>query len=379
MMKKRVLVINPWAIKGDNVYTDGFIRGISEYADITFMTNWFYNEHSDINYQVQKVFFKHSQKMLRTSFRMFLRGLEYIKGYICILKELRRKQYDVVHIQWILLYKFDRFFMSAIKPRCKKMIYTAHNVIPHINGEKSIADLNRIYSVPDTIILHGKGIYNEFKGLFPHYIDKVYIQHFGINQDYNKKYDLEKIDLEVKAKMDKAAKIYLYIGTVYYNKGIDRVIRMWKDMPDDELLVVIGIWKEGYEEIAEYLNEQGDPENIIIMNKFVEDDIANYLIFRSDLILIPYRHASMSSVVYMAANFEKTFLATDVGAIKEYANEESSFIVKNDVESMRNSLLDIAGSYSRERLADMGRKQANYIIENYNWEKIAEKVYKDCY
>lgn len=378
-MKKRVLIINPWAIKGENLYTDGFIKGISEHADITFMTNWLYNVHSDINYQVQKVFFKYSQKMSRTYFRMFVRGLEYIIGYICIFRELKRKQYDVVHIQWILLYKLDKFFMNVIKSRCKKMIYTAHNVIPHMNGEKSIADLNRIYGIPDTIILHGMGIYNEFKELFPQYVDKVYIQRYGINQDCNKRYDLEKIDLEIKTKMDKAAKIYLYIGTVYYNKGIDRVIRIWKDMPDDELLVVIGIWKEGYEEIAGYLDEQGNPENIIILNEFVEDDIANYLIFRSDIILIPYRHASMSSIVYMAANFGKPFFATDVGAIKEYVNEGSSFIVKNDAESMRNSLLDIAGSYSKERLADMGRKQANHIIENYNWEKIAEKVYKDCY
>ena len=109
------------------------------------------------------------------------------------------------------------------------------------------------------------------------------------------------------------------------------------------------------------------------------DDIANYRISNCDLLLLPYRHASMSAVVFTAATFAKPIWCTRVGALEEYLNDDIAFLVENDDEKIKESLIKICNECSKEELIDMGRKLQNYIENICNWKKIAKGIVENCY
>ena len=67
---------------------------------------------------------------------------------------------DIIHIQWLLFYQFDYFWLKLLRYRLRKkgtkIILTAHNILPHINGYQYKNILEKIYSNFDGIIVHSK-------------------------------------------------------------------------------------------------------------------------------------------------------------------------------------------------------------------------------
>ena len=151
-------MIDPWGINNISYYTNGLCSGLSNLVELDLFTNYYYRNTSGMNYKIESIFFKQSEDMKKGMKRNIIRSLEYIRSYWKIVNVLEKGEYDIIHIQWLLLYKFDKHFLKKIKKRCKKLILTAHNVIPHVNGDKYIKTLREIYGIFDLIVLHGEGI-----------------------------------------------------------------------------------------------------------------------------------------------------------------------------------------------------------------------------
>ncbi len=77
-MKKDVLLIDPWGVRGSERYLNGLISGLSENVNLTLITNKYYELVPGINYKVIKLFFKKSENMDSGLKRKVIRGLEYI-------------------------------------------------------------------------------------------------------------------------------------------------------------------------------------------------------------------------------------------------------------------------------------------------------------
>ena len=120
-------------------------------------------------------------------------------------------------------------------------------------------------------------------------------------------------------------------------------------------------------------------ENILFIDQYVPDHIANYLISMSDLLLMPYRHASMSAVVFTAASFAKPIWCTKVGAVQEYLNEQVCFLIENEEKKICESLLRICNYVSKDEMSRMGKKLQEHIWETCSWNLIAKKIIEDCY
>ena len=56
---------------------------------------------------------------------------------------------------------------------------TAHNAIPHVNGEIEAPILSKIYSLVDLIIVHGNAVKEEINFLFPKLETPIFIQPHG--------------------------------------------------------------------------------------------------------------------------------------------------------------------------------------------------------
>lgn len=379
----KVLMVDPWGINNLSMYTNGLCMGISKYLDVTLVTNFYYEKTTEANYIVKPIFFSKSQKMKEGIPRTCVRGIEYLLGYITILKELKKNKYDIVHIQWLLNFKSDIYFLNKIKKYCKKIIYTAHNVIPHRNGEKYINDIKHIYDIVDAVLVHGDGIKKEFVKYFSEYEHKVSIQRHGIYLNQDKHYDINNIDKRILEKVQKYDRISIFFGYIFYNKGVDRLIKMWLDNFVDEethLLIIVGEKDVGYKEFNILEKDINECKNILYINRFVENELLNYLINISHIVLLPYRHASMSGVVFTAAEFKKTILSTNTGAISEYlVDGESGFIVENEERLFIEKLKYISNTMNKEDLHDIGENLHRHINKNFSWESIGKSLAETVY
>lgn len=380
---KRVLLIDPWGTANTSEYLNGLIYGLSPIVDLTVFTNYYFELKTDSNVRINRVFFKKTEKMHRNKIRSVMRGIEYIISYFHIFKHLSRtERYDVIHINWLLEYSLDIHFLKQLKKYAKKLVYTAHNVIPHVNGEKYLPQLKVIYGLCDCIILHGEAIKKEFTKYFPEYNNKIYIQYHGNNIFPNTSYDENKIPEYIKEKVRRYNRLYIYFGVIFYNKGVDLLVNCWLKNPDNKksLLVIAGKRDGDYPELDQLIEEIQNTDNILYIDGFVDNDVLNFLIEQSVLIVLPYRHASMSGVVFTAADFSKPILCTNVGAIPEYIeNGVDSICVDSNEESLLRAIQTIDNNMDDLTLKRMGEYLNKNIQNKCSWSSIGLSLNENVY
>ena len=378
----KVMMIDPWGINNISNYINGLCYGIADYVDLTLVTNYYYRKNSTADYEVRRLFFRISERKSSGRLRRLIRGIEYAAGYLKILRELKKKKYDVVHIQWFLQYKLDIFFIKRLRKHCPRLIYTAHNVLPHVNGEKYIDDIREILKYVDKVIVHGEGIRAEFEEYFGEFREKLVIQRHGTYLNQQTGYQEEVIPEKIRRITESYDRIYIFFGNMFFNKGVDRLVRIWLDKFRDspQLLIIAGRKNPEYAELSALEDEIQKCENILYITPYVDDNLLNYLIHKSNIILLPYRHASMSGVVFTAAEFKKTILCTDTGSIAEYIiNDENSFMVANDDNAYAEKLEFISKNIDNEELARMGERLYSHITESFSWTGIGKKLVEDAY
>lgn len=376
----KILMVNPWD-SNISVYTNGLCKGLAEDNNVRLVGNYYDTYSSETNLTIDKVFFKYSDKIDKDSkLRTIIRGFEYIQGYLYILSLVKDEHFDIIHFQWCLQYDIDIFFLKKIKKYVPRLVFTAHNVIPHKDGKKYISKLKILYDLFDSIIVHGESLKKEFNLYFSEQGKKVIIQNHGdfLNRDIN--FDIEKIDNNLVQKISSYKRIYLYIGFIFENKGVDRLLEIWANscFKDDSLLIIAGKKQGEYVAFENRLRQMKGKSNFIYLPGFIEDNTLNYLVSKANIILLPYTHASMSGVIFTAAAFKKTILCTDVGCLSEYLEDTiDSYVTENDVNSIKNKLVAIDLYNSNDELKVMGARLYKNICEKFNWHRIAKKLMLD--
>ncbi|WP_165171515.1 glycosyltransferase family 4 protein [Adlercreutzia sp. ZJ242] len=375
-----ILMIDPWGgMSGQSHYIDGLCSGLSERASVTLVTAKSFDIVAS-GYNLLKWFFPVSDFIgIQGKGRKLLRGLEYLLCYFKIIVFIRKANIDVVHIQWFLVPRIDNLFVWIIKRYCKKIVYTSHNAISH-QGKEDFACRLCLYDKIDTLLFHGKMIEKEFLKYYPSCEGKTSIQLHGYYSNQSTHYNLENIPKTLLRKCESHHRLYLFFGLQFYNKGVDRLINIWNSCPFDDgsLLVIAGKIQGEYKELT--VARQNSSHNIEFVDGFVPDDVLNYLISKSAIVLMPYRHASMSGVVFCSAEFSKPVLCTNVGAFSDYViNDVTGCIVENEEAAFAEKLCQIDRMVDDSTLAEMGKKSFQYIRSNCDWKAIAKKLVKEDY
>lgn len=376
----KVLIIDPWCSSQYEVYTIGLCEGLAKYVDLTLCCGS--PEDRDTNeYKIKPLFFKLSNKMQRGFLRQFIRGIEYIWSYIMILFIIKKGRFDVIHVEWALFYPIDNFFLKLIKKNKVKLIYTAHNVLAHHDGEREIKSLRKLHQFFDVILVHGEKLRDEFLHYFPEDIDKVKIQRHGVHLTQKTTFDINKVSKQIVNFVEKKdSHIVTFAGVIFYNKGADRLIEYWKQEKSGsgDLLIVAGYLDQPYDELSKLMDYANACDNILYYPHYLNDDEFAYILSKSDIITIPYRHASMSGLVYSAAAFSKALIYTDTGVISEYVGDTCGIKVDNCYASIREGLSTML-NMSDSELHDMGLKLNNWIYSNYSWSSIGKRLYMEIY
>lgn len=372
----KILIVDP---SGTNNYCNGLAQGLSLHNQVTVIARTGFNKSLG-QYEVKEYY--HLWYTGRTG--RFVKGINYIIGWIKTIKHAKNCRYDVIHVQWVLKYSIDIFFLKILKRYCDKLVYTAHNVIPHVDGEKKKDQLSKIYSIVSTIIVHGQSSKNELMTNFPEINEsKIVIQYHGVDIRDLGGIDFSNVPIDIKNRVKKCkGKIVLFLGVIFENKGVDRVINTWinnMDKLENSLLIIAGYVSEMSDRMKECIEKANEIDTILYLPGRVDQNVHDFLYDIASIVVLPYRHASMSGVVFDAALFSKPILTTNVGCIPEYLESgNDSYIVDNDDKEFENKLMTIV-ELSEDELKRTGKALHDNIYRKYNWSKISNKLVHDAY
>lgn len=381
----KILMVDPWGVNGLDKYIHGLCHALGKQEEtkrIVLITNFYYPARGNGVYEIKPWFFRYSQKMKRGKFRKHLRGLEYILAYLRLFLYAQKNKFDVIHVQWFLLYKFDVFFLKFLKRFCQNVVYTAHNARPHGGGGKKLPVLKKIYQLADNIVVHGTSIQEEIIELFSIERGKITIQKHGTKVTNLSKENLP-LTPEEKQIINRIAgkeKIFLCLGNMMFSKGVDRLIKIWIDGDfSDCFLIVAGRKKKKYNELIALEKKIKEQGNILYLDRFISPNLHDFFLKTCDLVLIVYRHATVSGVIFSAAEFKKPVLCTDVGSFKDYVIDgETGFLVENEQKSISEKM-KIIKDLPPEKIKEMGNKNFELINQECSWDLIAKNLVKRVY
>ena len=191
----------------------------------------------------------------------------------------------------------------------------------------------------------------------------------GIDLDFfNKERVLQEAnEIRKRIKADEITTVFLFVGRLVGDKGINELIRAFDRLIDEGYnvkLLLVGETEPIDPLQQETLSKINNSPDIYFQNEWIEDVRPYYA--ASDMLVLPSYREGFPNVVLEAGAMELPSIVTDVNGSREIiSNGENGFIIPiKDDEALYNEMKKIA--FSKDRFKEMGvraRKNISYHFE----------------
>lgn len=220
-------------------------------------------------------------------------------------KRIDSLQPDIVHFDdiSILLFALPLFLKS------RRWVIDVHDPKPHSGEEDWRRKLIRTLMYPKakkflTYSAHSKRVFEEIYG-----ISKPVHSLSLVPYTFYDRYVAPAVLQEM------AGEYLLFIGRVSAYKGVGELLHSFQEIagqyPELKLLIA-GKWKANFSLDQSLINEQ-----VIVINRFLENEEVATLIRNSKAVICPYRDATQSGVVMTALGLQKKVIVSNVGGLPE--------------------------------------------------------------
>lgn len=252
-------------------------------------------------------------------------------NWFSVAKKLKRENADLIIFDW--WHPFFGFCHGVIsllikKYYQKKILFITENVVSH---ETNMVDniLTKIgLSNASQFLVLSKKVEEELSRFSKG--KKIYRTELPVYDCYRDDKLSEQSTLKDELSIDGDGKVLLFFGYVRYYKGLDILIEAFKKIlakhPESTLLIV----GEFYDKPDKYLKmiEKYEIGNKVkIVNKFVPNEEVSKYYLASDVVMLPYRSATQSGILYVAYGFNKPVIVTNVGGLSEFVVEGKTGVI----------------------------------------------------
>lgn len=382
--------------------------------DVTVFTVGDYElEHLERNFHVHFYMKKSRSKVLLNAVEAFLRGgsrsqenitqrqgrnaksARQVSWSLEALLMLRRwgtrlkavcsfflKRPHIIHFQWLVHPREDRYFIRLLQLLRFRIVYTAHNLLP-LNRESSTVReaFQKIYRTVDRVIVHAeknkKDLINEF-----------YIEPGKISVIPHGSYDLFYIHGTVPKEVARRRlniannkKVILFFGGIRKNKGLEYLIDAFQEVKEriEEVMLLVagkggGRDEAGYKYYANLVSRLYSCDGVIFVEQYIPVGEVGHYFSAADVVVLPYINVYQSGVLLLAYAAGRPVVVTDTGGLGEVVEAgKSGFVVPpKDIKALAQAIITIL--QSADRIEEMSR-HAQYLAETeYSWESIALKT-----
>ncbi len=238
-------------------------------------------------------------------------------------KYLRSLDLDGILVQW-----WHPFFAPALRGSLPPEISCAaicHNVLPHESFPLARSLLRGFLKRMKLIVTHSRSDGEAALGVLGELnILKLYLPLYEQYTNGGKSRDFVRNELGYGSEDN----VILFFGLVRPYKGLMDLLHAAKELPRTVKLLVVGECYSDRDALTREMSGTELQERVKWIDRFVPDsEVAGY--FRaSDVVALPYRHATQSAVAQIALAFRKPLVLTRTGGLSEVIDEgETGFLV----------------------------------------------------
>ena len=309
---------------------------------------------------------------------------------------MRLRKYDaVIFVWWIWVWAIPYRWMMAMLPRSTRVILQCHNI-----GDKEPAWwkrwlTNRVLRRADALVVHARTEASEaWKRSRGKRTVTTFLPVHEMGGPIPSRDDARAM-LNVTAR-----NVALFFGHVRPFKALDVVLRAWRELKTDVLLLVAGeAWWKSADEYVALAKELGlkvegrtpssaqrgsaalsrgradedvrRPRSVRFDFRFIPDAEMATWFAAADVVLAPYRIEAQSGVALAAFHFARPVIASTVGGLPEIitegrngmlippddpialANAIDTFFARSDRDAMERHAADCARKYSWQEYANV--------------------------
>jgi glycosyltransferase involved in cell wall biosynthesis len=159
--------------------------------------------------------------------------------------------------------------------------------------------------------------------------------------------DLETLGREVAAwreRIDAPAecKTVLFFGNVRPYKGLMTLVESFASVVQQvrAVLIIAGTFFEREEPYRQRVADLGLEDSVRVFPEYVRDEAVAGLFVLSDLVVLPYRSASQSGAIPLAAAFERPVVASAVGGIPAALGGTGRLVPPNDSGALADAIVE---------------------------------------
>jgi glycosyltransferase involved in cell wall biosynthesis len=273
----------------------------------------------------------------------------------------RSAEADVVHYQWLTLPRLDARLLPSLRPR----VITAHYVLAPRPSRRQLATAQRVFGGMDAVVAHsrhGATRLREEVGIDP---ARIRVIHHGAFDYLTRLEDLTPLPAELR---DAEGPVILFFGLLRPYKGIDILLKAFRSVQGAELWVV-GNPRMPVEPLRELARHASG--TVRFVPRFITDPEIPAYFRRADLVVLPYRDAEHSGVVYTALAFGKPMVLSAVGGFPELASGHGAarIVPPEDPAALAQTLGELVDDEAaRSGLAAAARRAAD---GPFSWDRIA--------
>jgi glycosyltransferase involved in cell wall biosynthesis len=272
---------------------------------------------------------------------------------------------------------FILFFLLRIAG--VKLVYTAHNVLPHERSKTDKYIQSLVYRTADSIIVHSGYIKNKLLKNFKVNHEKVEVIPHGNFDIYLPSKRITRGEARRKLYLNNEDKVLLFFGYIREYKGLDLLLDAFdlaKQSDPDLKLVIAGMplnneLKLRYEKRIKEI-DAGD--RIIYHFRFIPSENVQDYLEASDVVMLPYKDIDHSGIIHLAYSFCKPVIVSAVGDFPESVEQGKSGLILNNYTSVDLSDIIIKAVKDLHALRKMG-EYAKYLNDSkYSWTDIGKKT-----
>jgi glycosyltransferase involved in cell wall biosynthesis len=290
---------------------------------------------------------------------------------------LRHKDY-VFHFQFFRR-RTDAVLFYLMGLAGVKLVYTAHNILPH---ERSFIDRSiqsMVYKSARAIIVHSLYIKSKLLRNFKVSEEKVFIIPHGNFDIYLPSVRMTKNEARKILGLSGEDKVVLFFGYIREYKGVDLLLDAFaiaaKHDPQLKLVIAGMPYNEALKERYEQqIRGLAAGERLLTKFGFVPSANVQDYFESCDLVVLPYKNIDHSGIIHLAYSFCKPVVVSAVGDFPETVEHGKSGFVMKDYTPAALSDIILAAVKDKEKLKSMGEYARHLNDTKYSWTDIGIKT-----
>lgn len=280
-----------------------------------------------------------------------------------MLRLRRQLDADLAHYQWLTLPGLDSFLLPSRRPR----VMTAHYILPPRPSRRQLASARRAFGAMDAVVAHsghGARRLREAVGLDP---ARIRVIHHGAFDYLTRQPEEKPLAPELEGA---ESPVILFFGLLRPYKGIDTLLEAFRQVKGAELWVV-GNPRMDVAPLRALAAEA--PGRVRFLTRFVEDAEIPALMRAADVVVLPYRDAEHSGVLYAALAFGKPLVLSAVGGFPEIAEQGAARLVPpEDPSTLASALHDLVSDETARM--ELGHAATRAADGSYSWDEAARQT-----